>query len=59
MTAMAVITPGEWARLAPVKVLLVRVDDPAGASAGLGQRPETFALGACPERGMNAENSFL
>ncbi|BDE14774.1 hypothetical protein Mkiyose1665_44890 [Mycobacterium kiyosense] len=38
--------------------LLVRVEDPAGGGVGLGNA-ETFALGAFPERGLSAENSFL
>jgi len=36
----------------------VRVEDPVGGGAGLGNA-ETFALGAFPERGLTAENSFL
>jgi hypothetical protein len=38
--------------------LFVRVDDPVGGGVGLGNA-ETFALGAFPERGLTAENSFL
>jgi hypothetical protein len=38
--------------------LLVRVEDPVGGGTGLGNA-ETFALGAFPERGLTAENSFL
>jgi hypothetical protein len=38
--------------------LLVRVEDPVGGGVGLGDL-ETFALGAFPEMGLTAENSFL
>ncbi|HWS94237.1 MAG TPA: hypothetical protein VN306_17640, partial [Mycobacterium sp.] len=38
--------------------LLVHVADPVGGGAGLGNA-ETFALGAFPERGLTADNSFL
>lgn len=38
--------------------LLVRIDDPVGGGSGLGNA-ETFALGAYPDRGLTAENSFL
>jgi hypothetical protein len=38
--------------------VLVRVEDPVGGGTGL-RNAETFALGAFPERGLTAENSFL
>lgn len=38
--------------------LLIRVEDPVGGGVGLGDI-ETFALGAFPELGLTAENSFL
>ena len=38
--------------------LLVRVEDPVGGGVGLGDL-ESFALGAFPEMGLTAENSFL
>ena len=50
--------PRTPARLHQLRDLLVRVDDPVGGGTGLGNA-ETFALGAFPERGLTAENSFL
>jgi hypothetical protein len=38
--------------------LLIRVEDPVGGGVGVGNA-ETFALGAFPELGLSAENSFL
>jgi hypothetical protein len=37
---------------------LVRVEDPVGGGVGVGNA-ETFALGAFPDLGLSAENSFL
>ena len=38
--------------------LLIHVEDPVGGGVGMGDI-ETFALGAFPELGLTAENSFL
>jgi hypothetical protein len=51
-------SPENARRLHQLRDLLVRVDDPVGGGAGLGNA-ETFALGEFPERGLTAENSFL
>ena len=50
--------PENARQLHQLRDLLVRVDDPIGGGTGLGNA-ETFALGAFPERGLTAENSFL
>ncbi|MCV7282645.1 hypothetical protein H7J88_23700 [Mycolicibacterium flavescens] len=50
--------PANASKLHQLRDLLVRVDDPVGGGSGLGNA-ETFALGAFPERGLTAENSFL
>ena len=50
--------PENARELHQLRDLLVRVEDPVGGGAGLGNA-ETFALGAFPERGLTAENSFL
>ena len=49
---------GQWVGEEKLRDLLVRVEDPVGGGTGLGNA-ETFALGAFPERGLTAENSFL
>lgn len=45
-------------RVHQLRDLLVRVEDPVGGGVGLGDL-ESFALGAFPEMGLTAENSFL
>ena len=50
--------PENARELHQLRDLLVRVEDPVGGGVGLGNA-ETFALGAFPERGLTAENSFL
>jgi hypothetical protein len=50
--------PENARQLHQLRDLLVRVEDPVGGGVGLGNA-ETFALGAFPERGLTAENSFL
>ncbi|EHB45728.1 hypothetical protein MycrhDRAFT_6476 [Mycolicibacterium rhodesiae JS60] len=45
-------------KLHQLRDLLVRVEDPVGGGVGFGNM-ETFALGAVPELGLTAENSFL
>jgi hypothetical protein len=50
--------PENALELHQLRDLLVRVEDPIGGGVGLGNA-ETFALGAFPERGLTAENSFL
>jgi hypothetical protein len=50
--------PENARHLHQLRDLLVRVEDPVGGGVGLGNA-ETFALGAFPERGLTAENSFL
>jgi len=50
--------PKNARELHQLRDLLVRVEDPVGGGTGLGNA-ETFALGAFPERGLTAENSFL
>ena len=45
-------------KLHQLRDLLIRVEDPVGGGVGVGNA-ETFALGAFPERGLSAENSFL
>jgi hypothetical protein len=50
--------PENARELHQLRDLLVRVEDPVGGGTGLGNA-ETFALGAFPERGLTAENSFL
>jgi hypothetical protein len=51
-------TPENARRPHQLRDLLVRVEDPVGSGVGLGN-PETFALGAFPERGLTAESSLL
>jgi hypothetical protein len=50
--------PEKARELHQLRDLLVRVEDPVGGGVGLGNA-ETFALGAFPELGLTAENSFL
>ena len=50
--------PKNARELHQLRDLLVRVEDPVGGGVGLGNA-ETFALGAFPDRGLTAENSFL
>jgi len=50
--------PENARKLHQLRDLLVRVEDPVEGGVGLGNC-ETFALGAFPERGLTAENSFL
>jgi hypothetical protein len=50
--------PEKARELHQLRDLLVKVDDPVGGGTGLGNA-ETFAMGAFPERGLTAENSFL
>ena len=50
--------PENARKLHQLRDLLVHVDDPVGGGTGFGNA-ETFALGAFPERGLTAENSFL
>ena len=45
-------------QLHQLRDLLVRVEDPVGGGVGVGDI-ETFALGAFPDKGLTAENSFL
>lgn len=45
-------------RMHQLRDLLVVVEDPVGGGVGLGDI-ETFAMGAFPEKGLTAENSFL
>jgi hypothetical protein len=50
--------PENARELHQLRDLFVCVEDPVGGGTGLGNA-ETFALGAFPERGLTAENSFL
>jgi hypothetical protein len=50
--------PEHARELHQLRDLLVCIDDPVGGGTGLGNA-ETFAMGAFPERGLTAENSFL
>jgi hypothetical protein len=48
-------TPENARELHQLRDLLVRVEDPVGGRAGLGNA-ETFALGAFPERGLDVDH---
>jgi hypothetical protein len=50
--------PKNARELHQLRDLLVHVEDPLGGGSGLGNA-ETFAMGAFPDRGLTAENSFL
>ena len=50
--------PATARKVHQLRDLLVRVQDPVGGGAGVGNI-ETFALGAFPEIGLTQENSFL
>jgi hypothetical protein len=50
--------PDTARQLHQLRDLLVYVEDPVGGGVGVGNA-ETFALGAFPELGLSAENSFL
>lgn len=50
--------PENVRKLHQLRDLLVLVEDPVGGGVGLGDI-ETFAMGAFPEKGLTAQNSFL